>query len=391
MIISNSFFVQVIEDGSMLRGEIRSTQPLAQAYNDGSCIPNWSNGVANPTVYIVLQNGAQYIIPDSGGKWYYNGTEIEFDAQGKSLAHPSGLAAGTFELVTDFTPEMYQSGQYVPAIRIAKNVASNENVNIDVIRYDGQKTLATNPVPFSASININITEMMKGGYIGMIYLRDGAADKDISSKTDTVPLVARLFDSEGNEMTNAENGAKYKWFINDTVKIALGATNTLTITEQDVYDYAVVKCEFYIPKDGEQGQKVDTLVSSDFFEIDDTQDPQEMYFAYNGANGKAASLHSGESVTFNIWVGEAGNPSASNVDTAFTAWKVLLVDSNKQVLMQSLSKYGIDTADANGYRALAVSNGVASITVSFELAATTAAGGSDSGGIRGYVVAQTNN
>jgi hypothetical protein len=347
--------------------------------------------VANPTVYIVLQNGAQYIIPDSGGKWYYNGTEIEFDAQGKSLAHPSGLAAGTFELVTDFTPEMYQSGQYVPAIRIAKNVASNENVNIDVIRYDGQKTLATNPVPFSASININITEMMKGGYIGMIYLRDGAADKDISSKTDTVPLVARLFDSEGNEMTNAENGAKYKWFINDTVKIALGATNTLTITEQDVYDYAVVKCEFYIPKDGEQGQKVDTLVSSDFFEIDDTQDPQEMYFAYNGANGKAASLHSGESVTFNIWVGEAGNPSASNVDTAFTTWKVLLVDSNKQVLMQSLSEYGIAAADANGYRALAVSNGVASITVSFELAATTAAGGSDSGGIRGYVVAQTNN
>lgn len=392
MIISNSFFVQVIEDGSMLRGEIRSTQPLAQAYNDGSCIPNWSNGVANPTVYIVLQNGAQYIIPDSGGKWYYNGTEIEFDAQGKSLAHPSGLAAGTFELVTNFTPEMYQSGQYVPAIRIAKNVASNENVNIDVIRYDGQKTLATNPVPFSASININITEMMKGGYIGMIYLRDGAADKDISSKTDTVPLVARLFDSEGNEMTNAENGAKYKWFINDTVKIALGATNTLTITEQDVYDYAVVKCEFYIPKDGEQGQKVDTLVSSDFFEIDDTQDPQEMYFAYNGANGKAASLRSGESVTFSIWVGEAGNPSASNVDTAFTVWKVLLVDSNKQTLMQSLlADYGIADADANGYRLLTSANGVATITIPFALAATTAGGSSDSGGIRGYVTAQTSN
>ena len=69
MIISNSFFVQVIEDGSMLRGEIRSTQPLAQAYSDGTCVPNWAGGVSQPTVYIVLQNGASWILPDSTYKW----------------------------------------------------------------------------------------------------------------------------------------------------------------------------------------------------------------------------------------------------------------------------------------------------------------------------------
>ena len=94
---------------------------------------------------------------------------------------------------------MYQSGQYVPAIKIAKNVASSDNVDIDVIRFDGQKTLSTNPIRFTASIDVSITELLKGGYMGLIYLAPGTTDKDISSKTDTVGLVARLYNSEGNE------------------------------------------------------------------------------------------------------------------------------------------------------------------------------------------------
>ena len=390
MIISNSFFVQVIEDGSMLRGEIRSTQPLAQAYSDGTCVPNWAGGVNQPTVYIVLQNGASWILPDSTYKWRYNGTEIQWDDAGKSKVC-GDLPAGTFEKVTNYTPEMYQSGQYVPAIKIVKNVANSNNVDIDVISFEGQKTLATNPVPFQASINVTITELIKGGYVGMIYL-DGSVDKDISSPGDKVKLIAHLYDSSGNEMTNAQNGAKYEWLINDTVKVAKGATNKLAVSEKDVYDYAIVTCKFYMPKDNGSGTNVDTLVSTDYLEVDDTQDPQEMYFAYNGANGKSASLRQGESVTFTIWVGDAGNPSASNVDTSFSSWKVLLVDSNKQTLMQDLSSadYGSQAAaDANGYRAMTVNNGKATITVPFALAALTAGGQSTSGGIRGYVQAQT--
>ena len=115
----------------MLRGEIRSTQPLQQAYTDGVCVPNWAAGVNQPIVYIVLQNGASYVLPDANYKWYYNGNEIEWDANGKSKAVAT-LAAGTFEQVTKYTPEMYQSGQYVPAIKIVKNVASSNNVDIDV-------------------------------------------------------------------------------------------------------------------------------------------------------------------------------------------------------------------------------------------------------------------
>lgn len=389
MQISNSFFVQVIEDGSSIRGEIRSTAPLAQAFNGGSCVPNWTpTGSNNPVVYIVLQNGGSYVLPDNTYKWYYNDEEILWDSNGKSLAmNNNGLAAGTFEKVTNYTPEMYQSGQYVPAIKIAKNLASSDNVDIDVIRFDGQKTLSTNPIKFTASIDVSITELLNGGYIGLIYLAQGTTDKDISSPTDTVGLQARLYNSDGNVVTS---GVKYRWLINDTEKVAKGTTSTLTVTASDIYDYGIVKCEFYITDNG-----VDTLVSSDYLEIDDTQDPQEMYFAYNGANGKAASLRSGESVTFNIWVANAGNPNQTQnpPDTSFTQWKVMLVDSNKQTLMQDLSaaQYGAyAAADANGYRALTASNGVATAVVPFDLAALTAAGDSTSGGIRGYVIAQTN-
>lgn len=394
MIISNSFFVQVIEDGSALRGEIRSTQPLTQAYSDGTCVPNWAAGVNQPTVYVVLQNGGSWITPDAGYKWYYNGNEIVFDGNGKSLA-VANLPAGTFEKVTNYTPDMYEQGQYVPAIKIVKNVASSSNVDIDVLRFDGTKTLTTNSIPFSASLDITITELIKGGYVGMIYL-NGSTDKDISSKNDTVKLIAHLYDSEGNEMTPATNGAKYRWLINGVEKVPLGSTNTLVVTESDVYDYAVVSCEFYMPKDNGSGTNVDTLVSTDYLEIDDTQDPQEMYFAYNGANGKAASLRKDESVAFSIWVGDAGNPSASNVDTSFTDWKIILVDSNKQTLMQSLSSYDasindVIEGDLQGYRPMNSQNGVATITIPFDVAALTAGGQSTSGGIRGYVTAQTSN
>ena len=405
MIISNSFFVQVIEDGSMLRGEIRSTKPLAQAYSDGTCVPNWTVAANQPVVYVVLQNGSSWVLPDNVYTWFYNGSAIQWDENGKSLVHASGLPAGTFEKVDNFTPDMYSQGQYVPAIKICKNVASDSNVDIDVLRFEGTKTLATNAVPFSAFINITITELIKGGYVGMIYLADGTTDKDISSPTDTVGLVAHLYDSDGNEMTNAQNGVKYRWLINDVEKVAKGTTNTLTVTEQDVYDYAIVRCEFYMPKDNGSGTNVDTLVSTDYLEIDDTQDPQEMYFAYNGANGKAASLRNGESVTFNIWVGDAGNPSQSNVDNSFCVWKVLLVDSNKQTLKQALSSYDSTLKDADqttGYRPMVdkdktpgsegdtnVSSGIAKITIPFAVAALTAGGDSTSGGIRGYVQAQT--
>lgn len=405
MIISNSFFVQVIEDGSMLRGEIRSTKPLSQAYSDGTCVPNWTVAANQPVVYVVLQNGSSWVLPDNVYTWFYNGSAIQWDENGKSLVHASGLPAGTFEKVDNFTPDMYSQGQYVPAIKICKNVASDSNVDIDVLRFEGSKTLATNAVPFSAFINITITELIKGGYVGMIYLADGTTDKDISSPTDTVGLVAHLYDSDGNEMTNAQNGVKYRWLINDVEKVAKGTTNTLTVTEQDVYDYAIVRCEFYMPKDNGSGTNVDTLVSTDYLEIDDTQDPQEMYFAYNGANGKAASLRNGESVTFNIWVGDAGNPSQSNVDNSFSVWKVLLVDSNKQTLKQALSSYDSTLKDADqttGYRPMVdkdktpgsegdtnVSSGIAKITIPFAVAALTAGGDSTSGGIRGYVQAQT--
>lgn len=401
MQISNSFFVQVIEDGSSIRGEIRSTAPLAQAFNGGSCVPNWTpTGTNNPVVYIVLQNGASYILPDSNYKWFYNGEEILWDDNGKSLLMVQGLAAGTFEKVTNYTPDMYQSGQYVPAIKIAKNVASSDNVDIDVIRFDGQKTLSTNPIRFTASIDVSITELLKGGYMGLIYLAPGTTDKDISSKTDFVELVARLYNSEGNEVTSAD-GAKYRWLINDTqvkpTTTGPGTDNTLKVEESDIYDYGIVKCEFYIPKEdpNHAGQMIDTLVSSDYLEIDDTQDPQEMYFAYNGANGKAASLRAGEQVSFSIWVADAGNPNQTQnpPDKSFKKWKVMLVDSNKETLLQDLSaaQYGAyPAADANGYRALTESNGVATAVVPFDLAALTADGDSTSGGIRGYVVAQTN-
>lgn len=355
--ISNKFFVQIIEDGTTLHGEIRATKSLTQAYKDSACIPDWTQTANQPTIYVTLQNGSTFITPDSNYNWYYNGQLITWDSNGKSIA-VEGLEAGTFEKVTNYTPSGYSSGVYVPAIKIVKNLASSTNVDIDVIRFDGQATLSTNPVDFSASINITITEWMQGGgYLGIINFQNGIADIDANNKSVTAEGI--LYDADGNVVSD---GLTRKWYFegDSTIK---GTGSSLTITDSMVVDYVMVRCEFYMLVNN-----VETLVYTAYAGVDDTQDPEYMWIRYNGANGNTASLRKDESVTFSAWVGVADNPSEKNTD--FGYFYVKLFNSNKELLLGTIDGFtdpvSTDSSSAMyGYRVLQVSSAVASWTVTY--------------------------
>lgn len=325
--ISNKLFVQIIEDGTTLHGELRATRSLTQSYKAGTCIPDWTNASYQPTIYLSLMNGADVIAPDSGYKWYYNGTEI--------TASDTRFQITTYSL----------SGVSVPALKIVANLADSTNVDIDVITFEGQKTLATNPVPLKASINVTITEWIEGGYLGVIDFANGIAD--ITRDNATVTATATLFDGDGDEVADAT----YKWYIEGSSTL-LGTGKSITITESMVVDYAILRCEFYRVL---AGQSTATLVFTKYAEVDDKQDPETMWVYYNGANSNTASLKDGQSVTFNIWVGKNDN-TAVLASWASATYQIKVLNSKGVVVSDTVSGTSIfdhlPAADSNGYRTL---------------------------------------
>lgn len=339
--ISSKFFVQVIEDGTTLHGEMRATKSLTQAYKNPGCIPDWTVAGNQPTVYVTLQNGAAFTVPDATGTWYYNGNALTW-TNNLNDEITGILPAGTFERLTAYTPPTgYSAGEYVPAIRIRKNLASSTNVDIDVIRYDGQKTLTTNPVTFSASLNVTITEWTEGGYIGVIDYLNGICDLDNTNTQ--VTCQAHLYDGDGNQVLS---GVTYKWFFEGDASGATprGTASSFVVSAADVVDYVMVRCEFYVTVDG-----VPTRVYTAYAGVDDTSDPEYIWITYNGQTGNSASLREGQQVDYKAWVGKADDPTYR--DTRFTSFKVKLTDSTGSVITTT-GLDGFADPDANGYRTL---------------------------------------
>jgi len=120
------------------------------------------------------------------------------------------------------------------------------------------------------------------------------------------------------------------WYINGTAFSAASFPNSsignelidgtyfpvLRVSELDVTDYATIRCDFI---------QENEVKCSAYVGIDDMQDPEFMYIQFNGANGNAASLRKGQSVTFDIFVGKRDD---ATIDTAYSVFKVLLLNSD---------------------------------------------------------------
>lgn len=374
--ISNKFFVSLIEDGTTLHGELRATKSLTQAWTGSACVPDWSSSHVDnrPLIYISLMNGTDVVTVDSGSeKWYYNGTLITWSSSvttqnigGTSYQGYVSTNCGGVFFKTTYTLD----GKAMPAMGIIGNLANmSDVVDIDVIRFEGQKTLSTNPVDFAASTNITISDWVNGGYLGVINFQNGRAD--ITRDNNQVVCQGYLYDDGGNVISSAT----YKWYFEGDPAVK-STTQTLTVSEADVTDYVVVKCEFYMLVDGQN-----TLVYTAYAGIDDTQDPEYMWIQYNGANGNSASLRKNESVAFRIWVGKEDDPT---VNTSWISFKLKTLDSEGNVVTAAFDN--IPAAGSDGYRTLSVSGGVAQAEVTYDDVETYC-----KKGLTGIIIASTSN
>lgn len=349
--ISNRFFVTALDDGTTLHGNLASDKSLSQAWSGTAAIPNWTIASEQPTIYLTMLAGAELVQPKDNYKWLYNGQEITFN--------DSGISTNPVSLFQKTTKNVTYGGvtKTEPALKIIGNLASSSNVDVDMITFQGEYEIGGSAIAFSCDAQIRISTITGNGFLGVINFVDGKAD--IVEKGQVITMYGKLHDASGAEVA----GYSTKWYVNDSTTGTSGQTisghaNAFQVTETQVVDHATIKCEFYTGT---------TLRCSAFAGVDDMQDPEFMYIQYNGANGNAASLRSGDTVTFYIWVGTREDASVIGGpdNPTFSVFKARLLDGDGTEITGHL----VDIPDrgADGLRQLSVSGGKASIKVNYSV------------------------
>ena len=363
--VSNRFYVEAIDDGSTLHGQLLSTKALTQAWTGNAAVPNWKVAGNQPTVYVDLMSGTSKVTPDAGGKWYYNNAEIEWE----DASATAKSTDGRFQKVNNYPT----SANPTAAIKIIDNIASNSNVNTDSLTYTGSYTLGGSPIGFSVSTFIRITGVSSAGIFGFV---EFVGSNIVTEKNQVVTMYARLFSADGNEIIATETGTPFStaWKMNNT-SIGNGETkdvggqryyNAKQISEANITDNSIIECDFsYVTTiDGTST----TLTYATFENVDDQTDLEQMYIQYNGGNDTSATLKRGGSITWDIWMGAQDDPT---VDTSWTQFYVKLLNADGAIVHNNIT--GIpseitDSSDAHyGWRPLTWDGSAAHLTLTYDI------------------------
>ena len=363
--ISNRFYVEAVDDGSTLHGQLLSTKALTQAWTGRTAVPKWTVAGNQPTVYVDLMSGSSKVTPDAGGKWYYNNSEIEWTDESATAVSTDGR----FQKVNNYPT----SANPTAAIKIIADLASNSNVNTDSLTYTGFYTLGGSPIGFSVSTFIRITGVSSAGIFGFI---EFVGSNIVTEKNQVVTMYARLFSADGEEITATASGSPFstKWKMNNA-SIGDGGDVTVNgqtyhnakqISESQITDNSIIECNFsyVITIDGTST----TLTYTTFENVDDQTDLEQMYIQYNGGNDTSATLKRGGSITWNIWMGAQDDPT---VDTSWTQFYVKLLNADGAIVHNNIT--GIpseitDSSDAHhGWRELSWDGSAAHITITYDI------------------------
>ena len=206
--ISNRFYVTALDDGTTLHGNLSSDKPLSQAWNGSSAVPNWQQASEQPTIYLTLLSGGSLVQPAVGFKWYYEGTEIDFtqDTRFQQTTYPVTYGNDTLNM---------------PAIKIVDNLATSDNVDVDLITFTGEYAINGANIPFSCTAQIRISAITANDKLGLINFAGGIAN--ITQPNQIITLYGKVYNSNGGEITTATT----KWYFNDSQSYTAGADKTV--------------------------------------------------------------------------------------------------------------------------------------------------------------------
>lgn len=366
--IGGRIMISTIEDGATLHTLLMCDAALSQAVKGTSYSPDWSGDNSHPKIYLDVKNGTSHVNVNAGGTWYYKNRAIVFDSSNNNIS-----SDGKFQLSTRTV-----GGYTYPALLIIGNLADQENSDEQVIAYEGAVTMSESSVAFRATITVTLTFFREqGGYASYI---GTTSDHGFNFTADGQSITLyNVLQEAGENSVNTVASTSYTadWYVNGvlvTAQSKLGTVNvgtvscpSLTLTEGEIVDYAVVECRC-ITGTGESA----TLVSTSYREVNDLSDPEMMYISsvvstagggYQSPSttetgeGNENTLKKGQQVNYDVWV--ATETDAQAVDTQFKYFYIELRNSlNEAYNTSSLSGTDLQGSAVNGtYRALNGSGG----------------------------------
>lgn len=323
--ISNKFIVTALQDGQTVTGSMSVSRSLWQAINKntGDVMPNWYNASVpldsstRPCLTPVLMSGGTQIT-NTTINWKYNGVAMTFNNQNGTNDAPAAVA-GKF-----YKKEL--------SLFIVDNIASITNDDSDVITAYGTATVGDSQLSWECAETIRITEAGSSSTIGeLVFTQQGKSY--LISDSDSLTIQALLHDNTGDV---AMTDYQVKWYLNNSSTVWQTTTNTeshtVTLTGDDqsgVLDNTAVTAYFFKKKSDNTGYETDSCAMAIAF-VDDLSDEEVMQFAYAVHqasvsptqtflnNTTAATIKTGQAVTYGIWIGKKTDPTDEITGWTFT-------------------------------------------------------------------------
>lgn len=237
--------IQYVKQGDTLNTRLQSTFPLKQFVTavTGQVSPSFETN--KPCIYPVIRSSltatrVAAIVTDV--HWLYNGAEITFAQNGLSTMIGNQADNGTFKSEVKTV-----DGFTVPTLTVMKDLASSNNIDTDLIEFNGKANTGFEGVA-SAAIEVKIEQTEGEAYVAYAVIGNGGTiDADHAS----IQAAAHLL--VGGVEKKAADGVTFAWY---KMKVTAGvdgweqvkANNvnvtspTLTIGAADINSQELYKC-----------------------------------------------------------------------------------------------------------------------------------------------------
>ncbi len=246
----------------------QSYKPLSNQFSpDFEALPTDKKSVAYP--FLTGQKTGKIFVPNTI-KFAYNGVDLTFGTDNKCTTD------GFVDYFEKVTQAVVVSGKTynIPGVRVLKNLVPISGYDNDLITISGTVESQGRSEPFE---NIHVPVIIaesEGSQYTLSIVNDYGSQ--ITTENSSLPEKAEVY-KDGVEVTEY-TGLVFKWIkmLATSNVVMAPTTRNCTVTDDDVDNKLKLKCEAY--KDGE-------LLASDFDEITDFSDPEDILLPVTGISG----------------------------------------------------------------------------------------------------------
>lgn len=223
----NSLSIKRLRNGDSLFLSLSlNGKPLYQAIDEqtGGVTPDWTVAANQPVITPEASSVRGMTVILSGHTWRYNGTALAF----------TGATSEGF--TTDSTGK-FALNPTTGALKIIKNLASEDNIASDTLMYSCTATVAGVEYSLSKSVDVQIQKCGASSYYGFLNASTTQLDADTTSATITSELW----------LAAAPVGSFHVvWYKDDEKWTAKAGQKTITVTRDDINGCQLFVAEFYL-------------------------------------------------------------------------------------------------------------------------------------------------